>query len=75
VLTPVSADHGCEGTVTDVGGVLYIVDRGNGVDWIYAETNGEAGLQTGGTGPLNTPGVLTQADTACAHANPDQIIY
>lgn len=45
----------CDGSVTDVGGVLYIDYRagippgstGNGV-WIYLESNGQAGLQRGG---------------------------
>jgi hypothetical protein len=46
---PAAADL-CNGTVTDIGG-LYVDDRiatENGI-WAYLETNGSAGLQSGGT--------------------------
>ena len=68
--SPVSADHGCNGTITDIAGVAYIDDRGaEGNFWIYVESNGEAGLQSGGSAP--TGGY----DDTCAHENPDTLVY
>ncbi|MGH2830738.1 MAG: hypothetical protein ACRDJM_09670 [Actinomycetota bacterium] len=68
-----SADHGCNGEVTtvgtDEGGVLYVDDRGGGSLWVYAETNMEAGLQSGGNQP-----VLEYSDD-CQHDNPDLLLY
>lgn len=72
------ADHGCNGNVVDVGGVAYIDDRdylfGNGL-WIYLESNGTPGLQSGGVGPLAM--VLgPQGNTdPCSHPNPDTLIF
>lgn len=47
-VAPVAAhaDYGCNGTVTDIAGVLYIDDRGadSGSVWVYQESNGQAGL-------------------------------
>ena len=67
---PASADHGCNGAVTDLGGVAYVDDRGvdSGDIWVYAESNGVAGLQSGGSGPLG------YADE-CSHESPDTLLY
>ena len=72
---PAAADH-CNGDVTQVdtpaGATFYIDNRGGDppdfpVPWIYLESNGEPGLQSGGVGPL------TQDD--CTHENPDTLIF
>lgn len=74
------SDHGCNGNVTDVGGVLYIDDRDflTGGLWIYAESNGTPGLQSGGIGALDPIGAATgtfsSVDT-CNHPNPDLLIF
>lgn len=69
-----SAGHeNCNGTIDTIeaGGVAvgYVDDRGeDDYIWIYAETNGEAGLQSGGTAALGY-------DDTCSHANPDTLVY
>lgn len=43
-----SADHACDSTVVEAGGVYVIVDdleNEHGGVWIYREANGEEGLQ------------------------------
>lgn len=67
-----NSGHGCNGIITDVGGVAYIDDRDINVGgvWVYVESNGQAGLQSGGPHP-----VLGAADfDPCVHANPDTLI-
>lgn len=63
---PATADHGCNGNITDLGGLAYVDDR-DGIPWIYAESNNTAGLQSGGTGPLS--------EDDCNHPNPDTLIF
>lgn len=67
------ADH-CNGAVTDVetpAGTFYVDDRGEEGDvWIYLESNGETGLQSGGTA---VSGLYD--DDGCTHDNPDQLIF
>jgi hypothetical protein len=64
-----AADH-CNGTVTEAG-PLYIDDRGldSGNVWVYLESNGQAGLQSGGS-----QGVFGYSDE-CSHATPDTLLY
>lgn len=62
-----SADHGCNGTVTEVG-PLYVDDRGPDQAWVYAESNETPGLQSGGEGPLGYT-------DPCNHPNPDTLVY
>ena len=61
----------CDGTVTAVG-PIYIDDRdylsGYGL-WIYVESNGEAGLQRGGSN------LLGEAEVCQESANPDLLIF
>ena len=69
-LPSAQAGH-CNGDVTDLGGVAYIDDRGvDGGTWVYVESNGTPGLQSGGES------VILGADDAddCAHENPDTLI-
>lgn len=75
------ANHGCNGNVIDIGGQVYIDDRdylfGNGL-WIYVESNGIAGLQSGGAapGPIGTGLPVLGADVdPCFHANHDTLIF
>ena len=71
----VTADHGCNGDVLAVGAVYYD-QRADGV-WLYLETNGEEGLQSGGLSPAGAAGLggpLNYNDS-CAHANPDMMIF
>lgn len=69
-----SADHGCNGVVTSIStpaGTFYVDDRGvadNDV-WIYMESNGTVGLQSGGE---QLAGLWSDG---CAHDNPDTLIY
>lgn len=65
---PATADHGCNGSVTDLG-VAYIDDRGEDYTWIYAESNSQPGLQSGGTS------ITLGDDDPCSHPNPDLLIY
>ncbi|MGH7754151.1 MAG: hypothetical protein ACREN5_15200, partial [Gemmatimonadales bacterium] len=72
VAIPTSADHGCNGVVTQVdtpAGTFYLDDRTNGAitinHWLYLESNEVAGLQSGGSS-------ITFGDVdPCAHENPD----
>jgi hypothetical protein len=75
--TPAGATHeGCNGTVTQQdtpAGTFYVDDRG--VDgagvWIYQESNGIAGLQSGGESS-----VLGDLDVDdCTHETPDTLIF
>jgi hypothetical protein len=64
-------DNGCSGVVTPVetpAGTYYLDARLNSF-WIYHETNGQPGLQTGGTD------VAGDESDPCAHDNPDQLIF
>lgn len=68
------ADHGCNGPVTQIdtpAGTFYIDDRRAeaGHVYVYQESNGEAGLQSGGS---DITGVYQ--DT-CHHDNPDTYIF
>ena len=64
----------CDGTVTDIGGLIYIDDRdfvsGNGL-WIYLESNGEPGLQRGGQSILLG---ANDVEVCQESANPDTLI-
>jgi hypothetical protein len=70
-----SADHGCNGAVTQLdtpAGTFYIDDRG--VDsagvWVYQESNGTPGLQSGGNSAI-----LGDVDSdACEHDAPDTLL-
>ena len=55
----------------DVAGLAYIEVRSNGDLWIYAENNGQSGLQRGGEGGITT---LSAADCP-ESSNPDLIIF
>lgn len=48
-VSPAAADHACDSTTIDGGGVAYVVvdnpENAHGGVWIYEESNGEAGLQ------------------------------
>lgn len=74
-----NSGHGCNGDVTDIGGVLYIDERAVGDVWIYLESNGAAGLQSGGPGTLaavgDATGLISHYDAGCDHANPDTLLY
>lgn len=67
-----NSGHGCNGIVTDVGGALYVDDRDINVGgvWVYAETNGAAGMQSGGQSVI----LGNQDVDPCNHANPDTLI-
>jgi hypothetical protein len=74
------AGHGCNGLVTEAG-PFYIDDRDIQVGgiWIYQESNGVPGLQSGGAGPAEPAfaaagGLLSSVDT-CSHANPDTLLF
>lgn len=69
-----NSGHGCNGDVIDIGGALYIDVRGPDSQWVYQESNGTPGLQSGGFGPLNGIGGIVHADD-CNHANPDKLLY
>jgi hypothetical protein len=66
------AEHGCNGEITQIGtgpAAIYVDQRGGGDEvWVYAESNGTGGLQSGGTNALGI------ADL-CGHPDPDQIIF
>lgn len=69
-----------DNTVVDVGGLYYIDDRnyanGNGL-WIYEESNGQTGLQRGGTPPkVPDAGIFVESFEPCQESlNPDTIIW
>jgi hypothetical protein len=69
----VGADHGCNGEVLDINGAFYVDmrDPGNptGNWWFYQESNGLAGLQSGGDQ------IAGQWSDTCAHESPDQLLY
>lgn len=65
--TPLGAAGHCNGNVVDVGGTAYLDDRG-GVPYIYVETNGITGLQTGGVNLFDYP-------DECQHFSPDLFVY
>lgn len=69
IAAPAGADN-CNGAITDIGGVAYVDDRDitDGGIWVYEESNGVAGLQSGGTSPLG------DADP-CQHENPDTLLF
>jgi hypothetical protein len=77
-LGSAAADHGCNGVVTVIAtpvATLYLDDRSGGAPtlnhWLYLESNGEAGLQSGGESVI-----LGGLDAdPCAHANPDTLIF
>lgn len=79
---PGHANHGCNGVVTaiSVGSeTVYIDDRSDGAvtlnHWIYLESNGVEGLQSGGTNPwAGQQPILTGSD-GCHHENSDQMIF
>ena len=62
--------------VIDIAGVLYIDDRnfveGNGF-WIYLESNGQSGLQRGGSSVMGPD--LGGQDPCVESSNPDTIIF
>lgn len=72
------ADHGCNGVITAIGvpggPTVYVDDRSDGVEvdhWVYLESNGVAGLQSGGSSAILGS---QDADTNCAHPDPDTLI-
>lgn len=76
-----SAEHtaSCNGEITEVAtpaGTLYVDDRGVDAEgvWIYEESNGEAGLQSGGQSAIL--GDLDE-DTceAVGHPDPDTLLF
>lgn len=72
IASPARAEH-CNGTVRTLSGPtgsLYMDDRtatGGGV-WMYVESNGAVGLQSGGAS------VVGIADP-CAHDSPDTLLF
>lgn len=73
LVAPVAAqaDH-CNGDVTQVdtpAGTFYVDNRDpTTLDvWVYQESNGQEGLQSGGAGALS--------EDLCAHENPDTLIF
>ena len=81
LVTPAQADpctsdgHFALGLI-DVAGVVYIDDRnyvdGNGF-WIYLESNGQSGLQRGGSSVMGPD--LGGQDPCVESTNPDTIIF
>jgi hypothetical protein len=66
-----TADHRCNGDITPIGtgqATVYVDNRGGDEVWVYRESNGTLGLQSGGANSLGI------ADT-CAHPNPDGAVY
>lgn len=68
------ADHGCNENVTQIdtpAGTLYLDQRSGGPFdvWIYQESNGAAGLQSGG------PQALGLWSDECSHDVPDTLIF
>lgn len=66
--------EGCNGTVTQIdspdGSTFYVDDRDittEGV-WVYQESNGEAGLQSGGNN------LIGDADTCQSEGTPDTLL-
>lgn len=68
--TSAQADTACGAIVAGEG--VYVAHDANGSVnlWLYAESNGTAGLQRGGTTLL-----LAEADTCQASATPDTAIF
>lgn len=70
---PAGADH-CDGEVTVIGtdgvALFYIDDRGAPAQapFVYMETNGEAGLQSGGSQALGL------YEDTCTHEDPDTLL-
>lgn len=65
-------DNGCNAVITPLdspAGTFYVDVRRDSV-WLYEETNGRPGLQSGGDDILGAP----DADP-CAHENPDRLIW
>lgn len=70
MIAPLGAASHCNGTVTDIGGAAYFDERDDGfVGWLYLESNGVAGLQSGGSDPLG------DYEDPCAHPDPDTLVY
>lgn len=74
VALALAAPHGaalhCNGEITDLGGIGYNDQRGDYPEgWTYLETNGQAGLQSGGEQ------VAGLHSDACNHPNPDLLVY
>lgn len=73
-----SADH-CNGDVTSIpgedGAVLYLDNRGGTDLWLYAETNNEPGLQSGGKHVLGNDVDFFDYSDGCNHENPDTLLY
>ncbi len=70
----------CGGVVTEIPAgteTLYIDDRSEGAltinHWIYLESNGQDGLQQGGTAQPELPGFINT--DPCDHPNPDTILF
>jgi hypothetical protein len=78
-FAPASADHGCNGVVTAIG-PLYLDDRSGGdpmaIDhWLYLESNGVEGLQSGSDGSQYPGNDFVSFDDPCDHENPDTHIF
>lgn len=71
------ADHGCNGDIQQsvpVEGKTYYVDYRGDIEgpYIYEESNGIAGLQSGGHKDIAG---AYQYDDPCSHETPDTLIY
>lgn len=77
----VQADHGCNGTITELGAdteAWYVDDRslhlGERDHWIYRETNGIPGLQSGGVIDPLEESIEPEIWDPCRHRNPDTLV-